>query len=299
MTSRKRRDPQHRQDQRPDQRQHRQDQDHREGDHREGVRPEPRIPSEDLGAPGAGPQPAGGESGWEDPYNYRHFRCRHFSFQPFFGPRPGTVARDFTVYTLDGEPVSLSDFLGRPLVIEAGSCSCPMYQARIRAMNELAGRHPEVTFLVLYSREAHPGERIRPHASWQEKLSRARSLARKGEKRTVLVDGLDGRGHLYLGGLPNLCYVLDAGGRVVFRSFWANPEMVAAALEAVDRGVPPARTEANGFRGWAVRRHLLPVLARAGAVAIADFLLVLPTMSWYHLRDLVVRMHHQPARASS
>lgn len=78
---------------------------------------------------------------------------------------------------------------------------------------------------MIYVREAHPGERVPHHTSFEEKVERARSLARDDEVPwTVAVDDLDGRVHRAWGPLPNSAYLIDSTGHVAFRALWAGHE---------------------------------------------------------------------------
>ncbi len=54
------------------------------------------------------------------------------------GPHTGEVAPDFELLDLDGTPVRLRDLRGRPVVIEFGSYSCPIFSDRVPEMERLA-----------------------------------------------------------------------------------------------------------------------------------------------------------------
>ena len=64
----------------------------------------------------------------------------------------------YTLTDLNGNAVNLEDYKGKWLVIESGSLTCPMYVKR-KALLENQGKHPDVEWLVVYVREAHPGEK--------------------------------------------------------------------------------------------------------------------------------------------
>lgn len=51
--------------------------------------------------------------------------------------KPGTAAPDFTLTSLDGKPVSLSDFRGKPVVIDFWASWCPDCRKDAPAMVEL------------------------------------------------------------------------------------------------------------------------------------------------------------------
>ena len=97
-------------------------------------------------------------------YNNPRFKIRLYDWDLFVGPQAGQPAPNFEVTDLvSGTPVRLPDFRGQWVVIEAGSSTCSMYTKNIPGMAELRGAHPDVRFLVVYVREAHPGERLRQH----------------------------------------------------------------------------------------------------------------------------------------
>ena len=214
-------------------------------------------------------------------YNYAHFKNRYYDFASFEGPSTGEQMPDLDLTDLDGNPVALSDLWGRPLVIETGSTTCPMYAGRIEAMSALAEHHPETRFVVLYVREAHPGGRIGPHETLDRKLELARGLRQAhDESRTILVDDMDGTAHRALGLLPDMVYVLASGGKVVFRGDWNDPDALAEVLngttpaaELTREHFPPAKPNpASAIR----------VLLQGGVVAVWDFIISLPGLLSSH-----------------
>lgn len=85
-------------------------------------------------------------------YNYGHFRPEHYDFRGFDGPKPGDDAPDFEALTPEGDPVRLSDFAGRWVVLETGSITCPSTDSKVHATDELQREHPGVEFVRLYTR---------------------------------------------------------------------------------------------------------------------------------------------------
>ena len=148
------------------------------------------------------------------PYNNARFKIKLYDWDLFLGPAAGDVAPDFTVSDLEtGEPVSLSSLRGKWVVIETGSSTCSMYTKNIPSMESLSAEHPDVEFLVIYVREAHPGERLHQHKNFDEKVSAARLLKpRYNENRRVLVDSHAGDFHRVYGMKPNFIYVIRPDG---------------------------------------------------------------------------------------
>lgn len=222
-------------------------------------------------------------------YNYGRFRLGTYRrLDRFPGPGFGERAPDFSAETLDGRRVRLSDYRGRPVVLETGSYSCPMYVGKIGAMNELARRHPEAAFLVLYVREAHPGAGVRPHRCIEDKRALARRASEEdSEGREILVDDLDGTAHLAYGGMPEMVYVLDGEGDVVLRGEWNEPPIVGEALGRLRRG-ESSRGLRTGF-DRVPPLVMLRVLRRAGWDALYDFLVEVPRILAVHLREALGR----------
>lgn len=92
-----------------------------------------------------------------------------------------------------------------------------------------------VEFLILYVREAHPGERgYRAYSQprdFSAKMAYAWALARS-EALTcpVLVDGMDEAVHRRYGSLPNMVYVVDKAGDVAYKATWTQAEAIDRVL---------------------------------------------------------------------
>ena len=167
-------------------------------------------------------------------YNYKHFGLKEYDLEHFEGPRVGEMAPDFEALTIDGKKTRLSEFRGKIVVLEAGSGTCPATVGTTSGMQKLVSKYPDIVFILLYVREAHPGERTPEHRSFEEKLVRAKRFKEEErDNRTVLVDELEGTIHKQYGLFPNFVYVIDADGRVAFRRPWNVPERLDEALEAI------------------------------------------------------------------
>lgn len=145
----------------------------------------------------------------------------------------------------------------------------------------MADRHSNFDFVFVYTREAHPGERVGHHRSFQEKLEHARKLRDEvGIRRTVLVDDLAGTAHRRYGLLPNMTWIVGRGGRILYKADWTSAENIDAFLTRYDRSrhsrqpgtaSTPYLTEQMEFRQVdrpAFYRHLEE---RNGPRALAEF----------------------------
>lgn len=224
-------------------------------------------------------------------YNYRAFDATSYDLVDTQGPRVGDPMPDFVLSTLDGEPVRLSDFRGKIMVLETGSITCPIYSGRIPGMNELAAEFPDVEFLVLYVREAHPGRNIPAHATQADKLARAQQLLTvQPEHRRILVDDVAGTAHRVLGGLPDLVYIVGPDGEILFRADWNDVPAVRQALRCITANEPVGQVDPH-FRPpppWVT----LPVLVRSGGDALRDFLWSLPNLIYQHARAFTCKKFH-------
>lgn len=113
--------------------------------------------------------------------------------------------------------------------------------------------------MFVYTREAHPGEDVPHHDSFERKLAGARLLRDEtGIRRPILVDDLAGSAHRRYGLMPNMTWVINRGGAVVFKANWTSAANVEAFLtrflargaERPPRGamMAPYETEQVEFR---------------------------------------------------
>lgn len=87
-------------------------------------------------------------------------------------------------------------------------------------------------FLTIYVREPHPGEHYSEHRSWKQKLKYAQECRNQdGIQTTLLIDDLDGTVHITYGSLPNMVYVIEKSGKIVFKAMWTNHQEIASVLE--------------------------------------------------------------------
>ena len=214
-----------------------------------------------------------------DEYNYQHFDPEDYNFKDFKGPKPGEKYIDFEASTLDGRKVYLSDYLDKSIVLDTGSITCPMYGNTKAPMNILQEEHPEMHFLLLYVREAHPGGRTKALTTMDEKIEHAKSTHRLyTETREILVDSLDGHAHKLYGAMPNMTYLIGTDGIVKFRANWTNIEALKKVLIDSDT------IEKKDY--YEVSKPSLLVAIRTlligGMRALYEFLIGLPRLMTMH-----------------
>lgn len=215
----------------------------------------------------------------QEPYLRPRFSPSHYDLSAFPGPRAGEPARDFTLYDLDGNPVKLSDYRGKWVVLETGSATCSMYTKNIPGIKQLETEFPDVEFLVVYVREAHPGERLSQHKSFDDKQRAAALLKpRYGENRPILIDTLEGEMHRVYGLLPNIVYIINPEGIVHYRCNWATIDGIRNALK--DRDSIHTDENADMLKLWRDRDtfNSLRTMWTGGFIALWDFAKAVPRL---------------------
>lgn len=227
-------------------------------------------------------------------YNYDKFDAAGYNLDQFSGPQLGQKAPDVTLERLDGSPQRLLDFNGDFLVMEMGSITCPLFQARRDGMSGLVAQFPDTQFAILYVREAHPGPLRPKHENDGDKRANAQALQTEDrEGREIWLDGIEGAAHTALGQYPNSVFIINQNGCIVFMADWNNPRATGRALTALKAGKP-----APGMGMFLPPKPpvALRTLKAAGPGAIADFFAGLPRLIWKNLikRNLRVAMGKTP-----
>ncbi len=136
-------------------------------------------------------------------------------------------------------------------------------------------------FFIVYVREAHPGENFPHHTSFEQKLTHARKL-RELEKVSlpILVDGIEGSTHKAYGLLPNMVYLIDHDGIVVYKSDWTDAHELGGMCESLvrledmrERKVPIIRQGVSERLHWIPMdaKHRERIYRRSGEKAIRDY----------------------------
>ena len=164
------------------------------------------------------------------------------------GPQVGQAAPDFTLTDLKGKTVALASLRGKPLVIEFGSYTCPVFRRQVGPIDAMCREFgDDVQWVLIYTREAHPtdgrvagintrqGIEIPQHVSFAKRLECAQLCKEKMglEKMHLLVDGYDNKVTEAYAGTPNRGYVIDAAGKIVSRQAWINAEETRRVLKGL------------------------------------------------------------------
>ncbi|GAA3250447.1 TlpA family protein disulfide reductase [Streptomyces labedae] len=175
-------------------------------------------------------------------YRFERFRTRLLIDDMTFGRDalgPGSRLPEFDLPTLDGGRFTSRALGRRPVLMVFGSRTCPVTESAVPALKRLHRRFGErVRFVLVNTREAHPGQTIRQPATAAEKHRHAQQLRdHHGIPFEVAVDDIDGTLHRAFTPKPNSAYLIDATGTITFRAHWANDETaLRRALEQVASG---------------------------------------------------------------
>ena len=227
-------------------------------------------------------------------YNNPHFKVTDYNFEMFVGPRAGDEFKDSELTDLaTGEAVKLSDFAGKWVMIETGSSTCSMYTKNIPTMKDIKEEFPDVEFLMVYVREAHPGERLGPHQNFDEKIKAAKLVApRYGEHRRVLVDTVDGDFHKLYGFMPNVVYIIRPDGKIHYRCNWATPAAVREALGDRENFHTMENADMKAINASRQKMHMIRTMWTGGFVALYDFFKGMPlAVQRHHKTDVFYKKH--------
>jgi len=212
-------------------------------------------------------------------YRYKRFTTSLLFRDLKFGKSaaaPGDSLPSFELVTTSGDRLTNRDVFGdKPVLIVFGSMTCPMTASAAPTVQALQDEFGDrVEFIMLYVREAHPGERITQAETMDEKLGHARALKQLYDVSwTVAADSIDGDLHRALDPKPNSAFLVSSDGIILFRSLWASDEgALREALDAVANGRVPDKRQSEKLIGPVVRAmgQVQEVMTRGGPQAVRD-----------------------------
>ena len=214
-----------------------------------------------------------------DEYRYKRFTTRLLFRDLRFrdqGAKPGDLFPNFGIVTTDGDRLVNSDvFDGKPVIFIFGSMTCPMTASAAPSVQELYDEFGErVAFIMLYVREAHPGENFGQSESIEDKLEYARMLKSfYGIDWTVAADNIDGDLHRALDPKPNSAYLMAGDGTILFRSLWASDyNALRRALDAAATGRTQQKKQSTAMALPVARAmgQVQATMERGGPQAVRD-----------------------------
>ncbi len=212
-------------------------------------------------------------------YRYKHFTTSLLFRDLRFGRNsagPGNLFPPFDLVTTGGDRLVNSDVFGdKPVLFIFGSMTCPMTASAAPSVQELYDQFGDrVNFIMMYVREAHPGEQFEQSETIEEKLEYARALKEFYDIRwTVAADNVDGDLHRALDPKPNSAFLMDNDGTILFRSLWASDYgALSEALDAAANGRAPEMKQSTRMISPVVRAmgHVQEVMTRGGPQAVRD-----------------------------
>ena len=212
-------------------------------------------------------------------YRYKRFTTSLLLRDLRFGKEaagPGDSFPSFELVTTNGDRLVNHDvFNDKPVLVIFGSMTCPMTASAAPSVQELHDEFGDrVQFIMLYVREAHPGENFTQSVTMEEKLKYAQALKTFYDiKWTVAVDNIDGDLHRALDPKPNSAYLVNSEGTIVFRSLWAaDRDALHQALDAAAAGRAPERNQSEALIGPVTRAmgQVQEVMTRGGPQAVRD-----------------------------
>ncbi len=165
------------------------------------------------------------------------------------GPNVGDSAPDFSLTSLNGDTVTLSEELGdKPIVLIFGNFTCGPFRSQAGNIEKLYDRYRDrAKFFLVYVREAHPSDgwwmSSNQHAgidlSQPKENSQRREIAATCQQRLdlnipFLVDSIDDKVGSTYSGMPNRLYLIDPQGIIAFKNgrgpFGFHPKQLEQAL---------------------------------------------------------------------
>lgn len=211
-------------------------------------------------------------------YNYENFSTDEYNFDDSKYMEIGSKALNFELETVDGGYKKILDFSGDYLVLEMGSITCPLFQGRRDSMLKISQDFDNVSFVVLYIREAHPGSFIKSHTNYNDKKICATKLKNvDNEKREIFIDNFDGDAHKSYGSMPDSVFIIDKNKNIVFRLDWNNPILVRNAINSL---LNNKTVSTKSFFYPVSPFPALKVLNNAGKGSAKDFFSSLPFLIW-------------------
>jgi thiol-disulfide isomerase/thioredoxin len=212
-------------------------------------------------------------------YRYNRFTSRLLFADLKFkqnAAAPGDQVPAFELLTTGGERLVNDNVFGdKPVLFVFGSMTCPMTASSAPSVQELYEEFGEsIDFIMMYVREAHPGENYPQAQSMEEKISFAKALQEfYGIDWTVVADTLDGDLHRALDPRPNAAYLVSSNGEILFRSLWAaDYGALKLALKDAAVGISLRPTQSTRLFGPVVRAMgtVREVMRRGGRQAERD-----------------------------
>ncbi|WIJ25091.1 TlpA family protein disulfide reductase [Devosia sp. RR2S18] len=190
-------------------------------------------------------------------------------------PGPGDMVPAFDLPVVGGERFQSSDLGAKPVLMVFGSLTCPVTESSGPVLNRLHMEFgDQIRFVVVNTREAHPGELIPQPKTLREKEEHAEQLRQHHRFAfEVAIDDIEGTFHRAMGPKPNSAYLLTPQGQLLFRAHWANDaRSLKSAITQVlaGRGMRKGKSSAMLWPLLKAIGHLPAVVQRGGRKVARD-----------------------------
>ena len=210
-------------------------------------------------------------------YRFDHFNINIMLGDMRFGKHALTTGQkipNIDVYSSASKSIKLLDLVKnkKALLIVTGSITCPMTVSSLPYLNALEAEFGEdISFALLYVREAHPGKRIPQPQELNQKIINANKLAESHSIAwPVISDDIDGTLHNLLDTKPNSVHLINNEGKILFQSLWAGDaySLKKTLLQVTKESsikTPISQKMMGPFIRSAGYMDEIPKLARSGA----------------------------------
>lgn len=162
------------------------------------------------------------------------------------GLQAGDTIHHFKLYDVNNQGTDMADELqqGKPILLVAGSYTCPVFRGKVKAIDNLATAYgSSISIFIIYVIEPHPDIDTSPYSGtvWTTSANVAAGILYRqpityGDRLTivndmldsmnithrVLIDGPCNSWWLTFGPAPNNAYLIDPNGIVFAKHGWFN-----------------------------------------------------------------------------
>lgn len=201
--------------------------------------------------------------------------------------KPGQVLPNVEVYLSNNTPQKLHELVSKKaLLIVTGSLTCPMTLSSLPDLTELEVEFgTDISFVLLYVREAHPGENHPQPQTFMRKLTNAETLSNNHNVSwPVIIDDMDGTLHNLLDTKPNSVHLINNQGQILFQSLWAGDSgPLKIALSQVEKNKLVTKSISQNMMGPFIRSggFMEEALKVAGRGAYRELVLGAPPIALF------------------